>query len=195
MAFCLSASIGHGRYRQADLNDLVLEIRTEKRVGIEPSEILDDVSGVTIPMRHSSIGFDSVHQCTSRVLHSQCYTISVKKNEEDGGERRTVAMIVVHLGKHVHGVRIECKIRTIHNTQSIQLMTERSLPKDKLCSIRPVKAIDTVRSTNPILKRDGISPWHHRCVATTKNETLRQFSSNVFSVARRTYSDSNSLRR
>ena len=46
---------------------------TEERIGIKPSKVLNDISGVAVPMRHASVCLDSVHQCTPSILHSQCY--------------------------------------------------------------------------------------------------------------------------
>ena len=49
------------------------EARTKKRVGIEPSDILDDISGMTVPMRHPSVCLNSVDESTTGILQRNSY--------------------------------------------------------------------------------------------------------------------------
>ena len=71
-------------------------MHTEQRVCVVSAKILDDITGVAVPVRHAAISLDAVHQSTTGVLESQSWTaIRLCKKDETG--IRTIAVIVIHL--------------------------------------------------------------------------------------------------
>ena len=64
---------------------------------------------------------------------------------------RAVAMIMVHLGKHVDRVGIKSQVRVIHDSKGIQLVPQSALSKYELRGVCAVKTIHTIGPANPVL--------------------------------------------
>jgi len=76
-------------------------------------------------------------------------------------------MIVVHLRQHIDGIRVELQMWTIHNAESIQLVAQRNLPEDKLCSVRTIETVYTIGSADSVLDKDSRTV---RAIARIKSE-------------------------
>jgi hypothetical protein len=92
----------------------------------------------------------------TRALPVYCKAIAFNNDHVNGSSKilteiLTVAVVVIHLSQHIHGVRIERQVRMFHNSEGIQLVPQRALPEDKLRRVGTVQAIHAVRPADPIL--------------------------------------------
>ena len=67
-------------------------------------------------------------------------------------------MIMIHLGQHVDSIGVECKVGAFNDAKSVQLVAEGALAEHELSGIRPVQAINAIRSTDPILQGYFVAP-------------------------------------
>jgi hypothetical protein len=64
IAACLSASV-NVLNRAAPTEQ---EYPTQQGIGVESSKVLNDIPGVTVPMKHPAVGLYSIHECTPSIL-------------------------------------------------------------------------------------------------------------------------------
>lgn len=62
-----------------------------------------------------------------------------------------------HICQHVYRVWFERQIRASDNTKSVKLMPKCLFPDRELSSVRSIQAIDTIRTTDPVLQLHALA--------------------------------------
>ena len=123
---------------------------------------------MAVPVGHPPVRLNPVDECTAGVLEGKTYRgRSVRTHNAES--TRTIAMIMIHLREHVHRIGVERKVvRIVKHAECVKLMTQRSFPEHKLCSVCSVKAVHTVRPAYAILQGDGRAIGYTGDVRTTQ---------------------------
>src|SRR5687768_7498252 len=93
---------------------------------------------MTCPLIDLAVCFHSIDQLRTTILY-----------------RNSVTVIMPHMCEEVDSIRVVLDRSVLQNAKCVKLMTKSTLANDKLCCVRPVEAVDTVRPSHAVLRRHG----------------------------------------
>jgi hypothetical protein len=106
---------------------------------------------MAVPMWHTSIGLHAIDKRATCILHGQGCKPTSAAAQMRRERAHAVAMIMVHLRKHIDRVGIESQVRVVYDPKGIQLVPQSALTKHELRCICAVETIHTIGPANPVL--------------------------------------------